>query len=81
VPATPTSSAGTATKRDIIRKNVSPVKDNTRMVDANGKQYKSNRVNNMADKSANSARQAEAIYDYTHIGSVANPSPYHHLNW
>jgi hypothetical protein len=52
-------------------------RNNAPMVDANGKAYESNRVNNMADKSAS----REVIYEDAHIGAVANLSPYHHLNW
>ncbi len=61
------------------------------MVDANGKPYQNqngNRINNVADQnpaaatSAAAARPAsEAGYEDAFIGSVANLSPYHHLNW
>jgi len=59
------------------------------MVDANGKPYQNNRVNNVADQSpataapaAAAARPAsEAGYEDAFIGSLANLSPYHHLNW
>jgi hypothetical protein len=56
-------------------------RNNAPTVDANGKPYQSHRINNVADKSTNSACQAEAFYKDAHIGSVANLSPYHHLNW
>jgi hypothetical protein len=46
---------------------------------ANGKAYETNRVNNVADKPA--AQQVKVVYKDTHIGSVTNLSPYHHLNW
>ncbi len=51
------------------------------MVDANVKRYKSNHVNNVADKSAGNACQQEVVYKDAHIRSVANLSLYHHLNW
>jgi hypothetical protein len=57
------------------------------MVDANGKPYQNqnqnNRVNNVAKQPAASAAAAapEAGYEDTFVGSVANLSPYHHLNW
>ncbi len=54
------------------------------MVDANGKVYQNNRVNNVSDQPAATAaadHHAEAVYKDAHIGSVANLSPYHHLNW
>jgi hypothetical protein len=59
------------------------------MVDANGKPYQNNRVNNVADQgpataapAAAAARPAsEAGYEDAFIGSLANLSPYHHLNW
>ncbi len=54
-------------------------RNNSPMVDDNGKPYESNRVNNITDQPA--ARQAEIVYKDAHIGSVANLSPYHHLNW
>jgi hypothetical protein len=49
------------------------------MVDANGKAYESNCVNNVNENASN-ARQTEVIYEDAHIGAVANLSPYHHLN-
>jgi hypothetical protein len=52
------------------------------MVDANGKPYESNWVNNVADKSANSnPHQQEPFYEDAFVGSVTNLNPYHHLNW
>jgi hypothetical protein len=59
------------------------------MVDANGKPYQNqnqnNRVNNVAEQPATTAAAArptpEAGYEDAFIGSVANLSPYHHLNW
>ncbi len=53
------------------------------MVDANGKPYQqNNRVNNIADQPAATAQAApNAGYKDAFIGSVANLSPYHHLNW
>jgi len=59
------------------------------MVDANGKPYQNNRVNNVADQgpaapapAAAAARPAsDAGYEDAFIGSLANLSPYHHLNW
>ncbi len=52
------------------------------MVDTNGKPYQSqnqnNRVNNVAEQPA---AAAEAGYEDAFISSVANLSPYHHLNW
>jgi len=59
------------------------------MVDANGKPYQNNRVNNVADQrpataapAAAAARPAsEAGYEDAFIGSLTNLSPYHHLNW
>ena len=54
------------------------------MVDANGKPYQSNRVNNVADKSANAntnGPQQEPAYEDAFVGSVSNINPYHHLNW
>jgi hypothetical protein len=56
-------------------------RNNAPMVDATGKPYEYNHVNNVADKSANHARQPEAVYKDAHIRSVANLTPYHHLNW
>jgi hypothetical protein len=62
------------------------------MVDANGKPYQNqngNRVNNVADQNTAAAAAptaaahpaSEAGYEDAFIGSVANLSPYHHLNW
>jgi hypothetical protein len=59
------------------------------MVDANGKPYQNqnqnNRINNVAEQAAAAAAPAkpasEAGYEDAFIGSVANLSPYHHLNW
>jgi len=61
------------------------------MVDANGKPYQNqngNRINNVADQNPSAATSAaaacpasEAGYEDAFIGSVANLSPYHHLNW
>jgi hypothetical protein len=46
------------------------------MVDANGKAYDNNRVNNVAEEN-----KPEQEYEYAQEGAVANLSPYHHLNW
>jgi hypothetical protein len=55
---------------------------NAPMVDANGKPYESNWVNNMANKSASgNPHQPEPIYEDAFFGSVTNLNPYHHLNW
>ncbi len=63
------------------------------MVDANGKPYQNqnqngNRINNVADQNPAAAATStaahpalEAGYEDAFIGSVANLSPYHHLNW
>jgi hypothetical protein len=59
------------------------------MVDANGKPYQNqsqnNRINNVAEQPAAAAAAAcpnpEAGYEDAFIGSFANFSPYHHLNW
>jgi hypothetical protein len=52
------------------------------MVDANGKPYKSNWVNSVADKSANgNPQQPEPIYEDAFVRLVTNINPYHHLNW
>ena len=52
------------------------------MVDANGKPYESNRVNNVTDKSTNgNPHQPEPVYEDAFVGSVANLNLYHHLNW
>ncbi len=54
---------------------------NPPMVDANGKPYESNHVNNMADKSANgNPHQPEPVYEDAFVGSVTNLNLYHHLN-
>jgi hypothetical protein len=55
---------------------------NAPMVDANGKPYESNRVNNVADNSTNgNPHQPEPVYEDTFVGSVTNLNPYHHLDW
>jgi hypothetical protein len=46
------------------------------MVDANGKAYDNNCVNNMAEET-----KPEQEYEDAQVGAVANLSPYHHLNW
>jgi hypothetical protein len=58
------------------------------MVDTNGKPYQNqnNHVNNVAEQPTAAAAAAaqpasEAGYKDTFIGSVANLSLYHHLNW
>jgi hypothetical protein len=58
------------------------------MVDATGKPYQNqsqnNHVNNVAEQPAAAAAAqpaSEAGYEDAFIGSVANLSPYHHLNW
>jgi hypothetical protein len=52
------------------------------MVDANGKPYQqNNRVNNVADQPAGAPAAPIAGFEDAFIGSVANLSPYHHLNW
>jgi hypothetical protein len=52
------------------------------MVDANGKPYESNRVNNVADKlTSGNLRQPEPAYEDAFVLSVANLNPNHHLNW
>jgi hypothetical protein len=57
-------------------------RDQAPMVDANGKPYQqNNRVNNVADQPAAAQAALNANYEDTFIGSVANLSPYHHLNW
>jgi hypothetical protein len=58
-------------------------RDQAPMVDANGKPYQqNNHVNNVADQPAAAAQAApNAGYEDAFIGSVANLSPYHHLNW
>jgi hypothetical protein len=58
-------------------------RDQVPMVDANGKPYQqNNRVNNVADQPAAAAQATpNAGYEDAFIGSVANLSAYHHLNW
>jgi hypothetical protein len=59
-------------------------RDQAPMVDANGKPYQqNNHVNNVANQPATAAAQAasNAGYEDAFIGSVANLSAYHHLNW
>ncbi len=58
-------------------------RDQAPMVDANRKPYQqNNRVNNVADQPSAAAQAApNASYEDAFIGSVANLSPYHHLNW
>jgi Retrotransposon gag protein len=63
-------------------------RDKAPMVDATGKPYQNqsqnNRVNNVAGQPAAAAAAqpaSEAGYEDAFIGSVANLSPYHHLNW
>jgi Retrotransposon gag protein len=57
-------------------------RDQAPMVDANGKPYQqNNRVNNVADQPAAAQAAPAAGYEDAFIGSVANLSPYHHLNW
>jgi hypothetical protein len=57
------------------------------MVNANGKPYQNqnqnNRINNVAEQPAAAAAHptSEAGYKAAFVGSVANLSPYHHLNW
>ncbi len=55
-------------------------RNNAPMVDAVGKPYENNCINNVTDQPA-AARPAEVTYEDAHIGSVANLSPYYHLNW
>ncbi len=50
--------------------------DKAPMVDANGKAYDNNCVNNMAEET-----KPEQEYEDAQVGAVANLSPYHHLNW
>jgi hypothetical protein len=54
------------------------------MVNANGKPYQNqnqnNRINNVTEQPA-AAAAPEAGYEDAFVGSVANLSPYHHLNW
>jgi hypothetical protein len=58
-------------------------RDQAPMVDANGKPYQQNNcVNNVADQPAAVAQASSPTgYEDAFIGSVANLSPYHHLNW
>jgi hypothetical protein len=59
-------------------------RDQAPMVDANGKLYQQNNcINNVADQPTAAAAQAtpNAGYKDAFIWSVANLSPYHHLNW
>jgi hypothetical protein len=57
-------------------------RDQAPMVDANGKPYQqNNRINNVADQPTAAQAAPAAGYEDTFIGSVANLSPYHHLNW
>jgi hypothetical protein len=58
-------------------------RDKAPIVDANGKVYHNNCINNVSDQpaAAAAAHPAEVAYEDTHIGSVTNLSPYHHLNW
>jgi len=57
-------------------------RDQAPMVDANSKLYQqNNRVNNVADQPAAAQAAPTANFEDTFIGSVANLSPYHHLNW
>jgi hypothetical protein len=52
------------------------------MVDANSKLYQqNNHVNNVADQPTAAQAAPTAGYEDAFIGSVANLSPYHHLNW
>jgi hypothetical protein len=53
--------------------------DSAPMVDANGERYKS-RVNNVAGDEKDKEKD-KPHYEDAHIGTVANLSPYHHLNW
>ena len=57
-------------------------RDQAPMVDANGKPYQqNNRVNNVADQPAAAQAAPTSGFEDAFIGSVANLSPYHHLNW
>ncbi len=63
-------------------------RNKAQMVDANGKPYQNqnqnNHVNNVAEQPATAAAAAappDAGYEDTFVDSVANLSPYHHLNW
>ena len=57
-------------------------RDQAPMVDANGKPYQqNNRVNNVADHPAAAQTAPTSGFEDAFIGSVANLSPYHHLNW
>jgi hypothetical protein len=71
-------------KKDHLQKDCYSCKrDQAPMVDANGKPYQQNNlINNIADQPAAAAQAApNAGYVDAFIGSVANLSPYHHLNW
>jgi hypothetical protein len=52
-------------------------RDNAPMVDAKGKPYDNNCVNNMAEEN----NKPEPEYEDAHVGAVANLSTYHHSNW
>jgi Retrotransposon gag protein len=57
-------------------------RDQAPMVNANGKPYQqNNHINNIADQPAAAQAAPTAGYEDAFIGSVANLSPYHHLNW
>jgi hypothetical protein len=57
-------------------------RDQAPMVDANGKPYQqNNRVNNVTDQPAAAQAAPTTGFEDAFIGSVANLSPYHHLNW
>jgi len=74
------SPATTATKRATAKKNAfSHQQDNMLVIDANGKRYKNNSNNNVADK--HDTQGAEPIYEDTHVRAITNLSLYHHLNW
>ena len=55
-------------------------RDGAPMVDANGKKYEQS-VNNVTETEEKSNEKVELEYEDTHVGAVANLSPYHHLNW
>jgi hypothetical protein len=52
-------------------------RDKAPMVDANGKAYDNNRVNNVTEEN----NKPEQEYEDAQVGAVANINPYHHLNW
>jgi hypothetical protein len=52
-------------------------RDKAPMVDANGKAYDNNRVNNVAEED----NKPEQEYEDAQVGAVASLSPYYHLNW